>query len=55
MSSFKGTSIPVGNEMWTSAPNVPFTDVPGVGFSDMEFYKDAEGNTVTGEFFCLSE
>lgn len=50
-----GTAIPVGNQMWSSAPNVPFTDVPGVGFSDMEAYYDEEGNKVAGEFFCLSE
>ena len=50
-----GTYIPVGDENWVSAPNVPFTDVPGVGFSDMEFYYDEEGHKVTGQFFFLSE
>lgn len=50
-----GTAIPVGDQMWSSAPNVPFADVPGVGFSDMEAYYDGEGSKVTGEFFCLSE
>ena len=50
-----GTYIPVGDEVWVSAPNVPYSDVPGVGFSDMEFYYDEEGNKVTGQFFCLSE
>ena len=49
------TAIPVGDDMWVSASNVPFTDVPGVGFSDMEFCYDEEGNKVTREFFCLSE
>lgn len=50
-----GTYIPVGNQMWSSAPNVPFSDVPGVGFSDMEFYYDEQGNKVIGEYFCLSD
>jgi hypothetical protein len=50
-----GTYIPVGDEMWVSALNVPFTDVPGVGFSDMEFYYDDEGKKVLGEFYCLSD
>mmetsp|Transcript_8760 Transcript_8760/g.20088 ORF Transcript_8760/g.20088 Transcript_8760/m.20088 type:complete len:580 (+) Transcript_8760:182-1921(+) len=50
-----GNAIPVGDQMWSSAPNVPFTDVPGVGFSDMELYYDADGNVVKGEYFCLSD
>ena len=50
-----GTYIPVGDTMWQSAPNVPFSDVPGVGFSDMEFYYDADGNKVVGQYFCLSD
>lgn len=33
----------------------PFSYVPSVGFSDIEFYKDAEGNPVRGEFLCLSD
>jgi hypothetical protein len=28
---------------------------PGVGFSDMEFYYDEDGQKVTGEYYCLSD
>lgn len=33
----------------------PFDYIPSVGFSDIEFYKDEEGNPVLGEFLCLSD
>ena len=33
----------------------PWDYIPSVGFSDIEFYKDEEGNPVLGEFFCLSD
>jgi hypothetical protein len=33
----------------------PWNYIPSVGFSDIEFYKDEEGNPVLGEFFCLSD
>lgn len=34
---------------------VPFSDVPGVGFSDMEMYYNEEGNSVPGQYFVLSD
>lgn len=33
----------------------PYDYIPSVGFSDIEFYKDAEGERVLGEFLCLSD
>jgi len=42
-------------ENWKADPRAPFSDVPAVGFSDMEPYYDSEGNKVLGEFFCLSD
>ena len=33
----------------------PFDHVPSVGFSDIESYYNDEGNTVIGEFYCLSD
>lgn len=33
----------------------PYSDVPGVGFSDIEFYYDEDGNKVLGEYYCLSD
>lgn len=50
-----GTYIPEGSEQWISSPLVPFKDVPSVGFSDMEFYYDDEGNKVVGQYYCLSD
>jgi len=50
-----GTYIEQGDEMWTSSLKVPFSDIPGVGFSDMEFYYDEEGTMVVGEYYCLSD
>ena len=47
-----GTYIPEGDENF---PKVPFTDVPGVGFSDMEFYYDENGEKVLGQYYCLSD
>ena len=41
--------------MWSESNKAPFTSVPGVGFSDMEFYYDDDGNKVKGEFFCLTD
>jgi hypothetical protein len=35
--------------------NGPYTYVPSVGFSDIEFIKDANGTRVLGEFLCLSD
>ena len=37
------------------SPLVPFKDVPSVGFSDIEFYYDDEGNKVLGQYYCLSD
>ena len=34
---------------------VPFPDVPGVGFSDMEMYYNEEGSPVKGEYYVLSD
>jgi len=50
-----GTYIPEGDEMWSSSLKVPFSDVPGVGFSDMEFYYDENGDKVVGQYYCLSD
>jgi len=50
-----GTYIPQGDEQWSSSPLVPFADVPGVGYSDLELYYDEEGNKVTGEYYGLSD
>ena len=33
----------------------PFDYVPSVGFSDIEFYYDADGEKVLGEFYCLTD
>jgi len=37
------------------AGGAPWDYVPGVGFSDIEFYYDEEGKKVLGEFFCLTD
>jgi hypothetical protein len=50
-----GTYIPSGDTQWSESTEVPFRDVPNVGFSDMEHRYDEEGNVVTGEFYCLSD
>jgi len=52
-----GTYIKKANktENWVSDTNVPYSDVPNVGFSDIEFYYDAEGNIVLGEYFSLTD
>lgn len=50
-----GTYIPEGDEQWASSPLVPFKDVPGVGFSDMEFAYDEEGNKIVGQYYCLGD
>lgn len=41
--------------MFSGSNKAPFTYVPNVGFSDMEFFYDDEGNKVNGEFFCLTD
>jgi len=51
-----GTYLIQGSdEDWLASSAAPFSYVPGVGFSDIEFYYDADGNRVTGEFYCLSD
>jgi len=52
-----GTYIKKANttENWVSDINVPYSYVPNVGFSDIEFYYDAEGTKVLGEFFSLTD
>jgi hypothetical protein len=51
-----GTYIPFGEEQWAESTEVPFKDVPNVGFSDMEFYYSNEtGAVVPGQFYCLSD
>lgn len=50
-----GTYIPSGEEQWSESTEVPFKDVPNVGFSDMEFYYDETGAVVPGQFYCLSD
>jgi hypothetical protein len=47
-----GTYIPEGDENF---PKVPFTDIPGVGFSGMEFYYDENGQKVIGRYYCISD
>jgi hypothetical protein len=34
---------------------VPFPDIPGVGFSDIEMYYDEEGIPIIGEYYALSD
>uniref|UniRef100_A0A7S1BQY7 Phytase-like domain-containing protein n=1 Tax=Corethron hystrix TaxID=216773 RepID=A0A7S1BQY7_9STRA len=51
-----GTYLPNDvSKDWTSYVGAPFDYVPGVGFSDIEPYYDADGNKVVGEFYCLSD
>jgi hypothetical protein len=53
-----GTYIPFGEEQWAESTEVPFKDVPNVGFSDMEFYYSNETGAavvVPGQFYCLSD
>jgi len=51
-----GTYLTTGPyENWKADPNVPFKDIPAVGFSDIESYYGADGEKVLGEFFCLSD
>ena len=50
-----GTYIPFGEQQWSQSTEVPFQDVPNVGFSDMEFYYDEQGSVVPGQFYCLSD
>ncbi|KAG7357851.1 glycerophosphoryl diester phosphodiesterase [Nitzschia inconspicua] len=50
-----GTYIPFGEAQWSESTEVPFKDVPNVGFSDMEFYHDDTGAVVPGQFYCLSD
>jgi hypothetical protein len=33
----------------------PYNYIPSVGFSDIEFYYDANGKIVKGEYYCLSD
>merc|ERR1719361_1409463 len=40
---------------YENLPSLPLSDVPGVGFSDMEFYYDENGDKVLGEYYCLSD
>lgn len=40
---------------YENLPSLPLSDVPGVGFSDMEFYYDENGDKVLGQFYCLSD
>lgn len=42
-------------ENWISDPNAPYSNIPNVGYSDIEFYYDGKGNVVLGEFFCMSD
>ena len=39
---------------WVAHPDVPFRDVPLVGFSDIEPYYDGD-EPARGQFFCLSD
>jgi hypothetical protein len=39
----------------TGVVNGPFTYIPSVGFSDIEFFKNAAGVPVLGQFLCLSD
>lgn len=51
-----GTYIVEGYDKdWIASTKAPFKDVPGVGFSDIEFYYDADGKKVIGEYYCLSD
>jgi len=40
---------------WSSSTKAPFADVPSVGFSDIEFYYDENGEVVIGEYYGLSD
>jgi len=42
-------------ENWLADSNAPYTNVPKVGYSDIEFYYDENGEKVLGEFFCLTD
>ncbi|KAL7548519.1 hypothetical protein ACHAWF_011807 [Thalassiosira exigua] len=51
-----GTHIVPGRDQdWLASSKAPFADVPNVGFSDIEFYYDDEGNPVLGEYYALSD
>ena len=51
-----GTYIESGSDQdWLASTKVSFADVPIVGFSDMEFYYNADGSKVLGEYFVLSD
>jgi hypothetical protein len=39
----------------TGTVDGPFDYVPSVGFSDIEFFKNADGERILGEFLCLSD
>ena len=49
-----GTALTTPSPAWTGTPP-PYSFVPGVGFSDMEFYYDASGKKVVGQYYCLSD
>ena len=40
---------------WCGMELGPFDSVPSVGFSDIEPVLDADGNRVTGEFWCTTD
>lgn len=40
---------------WCDTEFGPWSYVPSVGFSDIEFYYDEAGQKVTGEFLCLTD
>jgi len=40
---------------WCDTEFGPWNYVPSVGFSDIEFYYDADGNKVADEFLCLTD
>lgn len=40
---------------WCNTEFGPWDHVPSVGFSDIEFYYDTDGNKVTGEFWCTTD
>lgn len=40
---------------WLADKDAPYDYVPNVGFSDFEFYYNAQGEKVVGEYYCLSD